>query len=106
MHQPAAPHHARQRTHAAENQPPSLKRYRTAESHAAGSAPALWFQAMTGDAWDPPTPHSYEVAKKRHRRMLDDEYSQKEGEREREKKRDRERDPRRALNGLLLMNSA
>ena len=51
------------RDNAAENQPPSLKRYRTAESRAAGSAPALWFQAMTGDAWDPSTPHSYEVAK-------------------------------------------
>ena len=45
------------RDNAAENQPPSLKRYRTAESRAAGSAPALWFQAMTGDAWDPPTPY-------------------------------------------------
>ena len=54
---------------------------------------------MTGEAWDPPTAHSYELVKKQHhRRMLGGEYSQKE--RERDKKRDRkgrkqerERDP-------------
>ena len=37
----------------------------TAESRAAGSAPALWFQAMTGEAFNPPAPHSYELAKNR-----------------------------------------
>ena len=53
---------------------------------------------MMGEAWDPPTPRSYVVAKKRHRRMLDGESGQKE--RERDKKRDRKGRTSRSTSGI------
>mmetsp|Transcript_19672 Transcript_19672/g.33517 ORF Transcript_19672/g.33517 Transcript_19672/m.33517 type:complete len:365 (+) Transcript_19672:40-1134(+) len=74
-------------SNAASFMPPSLNAFRTAASRAAGSAPAAWYQAMTGSAWDGQG-HSYDLAKKRHRRFLD---GYKTAEQERERKRDRSR---------------
>ena len=65
--------------------PPDLRPFRSAASRTADSAPALWFKQMTGAEWDGGG-HSYELEKKRHRRMLEEH---KESERERELKRDR-----------------
>ena len=59
--------------------PPSLNCFRSAVSRAADSAPAIWYQQMTGRAWDCDS-HSYELEKKRHRRLLDEH---KTAERER-----------------------
>ena len=72
-------------SNAASFMPPSLNAFRTAASRAAGSAPAAWYQAMTGSAWDGQG-HSYDLAKKRHRRLLD---GYRTAEQERERKRDR-----------------
>ena len=65
--------------------PPDLRPFRSAASRTADSAPALWYTQMTGAEWDGGG-HSYELEKKRHRRMLEEH---KKGERERERKRDR-----------------
>jgi len=55
---------------AAQHPPPSLNGFRTAAARApANSVPALWFCQMTGDEW-PRDSHSFDVAKKRHRRMV------------------------------------
>ena len=70
---------------AAAYQPPDLRPFRSAASRTADSAPALWYKQMTGAEWDGGG-HSYELEKKRHRRMLDEH---KESERQRERKRDR-----------------
>ena len=102
-------------TNAAQYPPADLHKCRAASTRApADSSPALWFWQMTGDEWSRDG-HSYDVAKKRYRRMvgqrqriepcrhashacshvpssihasqLDDEY--RTAERERELKRDR-----------------
>jgi hypothetical protein len=65
--------------------PPDLRPFRSAASRTADSAPALWFKQMTGAEWDGGG-HSYELEKKRHRRMLEEHTK---SERERELKRDR-----------------
>ena len=66
--------------------PPSLNAFRTKASRAAPDcAPAVWYKAMTGSTWDCSS-HSYELAKKRHRRFLDG-YKAAEQERERKRKR-------------------
>jgi len=73
-------------TNAAAFMPPSLNCFRTAASRAApDSAPAVWYQQMTGRDWDRGS-HSYELEKKRHRRLLDEH---KIAERERDRKRKR-----------------
>ena len=55
---------------AAQHPPPSLNAFRTAAARApANSVPALWFWQMTGEAW-PRDGHSFDVQKKRHRRMV------------------------------------
>ena len=55
---------------AAQHPPPSLNSFRTAAARApANSAPALWFWQMTGDEW-PLDGHSFDIEKKRHRRMV------------------------------------
>ena len=57
-------------TNAARYPPADLNKFRAATARApADSAPALWFWQMTGDEW-PRDGHSYELAKKRHRRMV------------------------------------
>ena len=74
----------------------SLNNFRTAESRAAGDcAPAVWYQQMTGDDWGRDG-QSFDVAKKRYRRLLDEH---KAAEREREKKRDRSQRQRSADDG-------
>ena len=72
-------------TNAAAFMPPSLNCFRSAVSRAADSAPAIWYQQMTGRTWDCDS-HSYELEKKRHRRLLDEH---KTAERERDRKRKR-----------------
>jgi len=62
---------------AADYPPPSLNSYRTAASRAPSSAPAIWFKQMTGSAWDCQA-KSFDMEKKRWRRMADDEYKAKE----------------------------
>ena len=55
---------------AAQHPPPSLNAFRTAAARApANSVPALWFWQMTGEAW-PRDGYSFDVQKKRHRRMV------------------------------------
>lgn len=70
---------------AADFQPPDLRQFRAAASRTADSRPGLWFKQMTGTEWDGEG-HSYELEKKRHRRMLAEQQTR---EREREVKRDR-----------------
>lgn len=57
--------------------PPSLNSYRTAASRGPTSKPAIWFLQMTGSTWDCQA-RSFDVAKKRWRRMADDDYFEKE----------------------------
>jgi hypothetical protein len=58
--------------------PPSLNSFRTPASRAPPDcAPALWYKQMTGDVWDGKT-HSYDLAKKKWRRLGDDDYHQRE----------------------------
>ena len=55
---------------AAQHPPPSLNAFRTAAARApADSKPAVWFWQMTGNEW-PRDGHSFELEKKRHRRMV------------------------------------
>ena len=73
-------------SNAATYPPPSLNSFRTAAARApANSAPACWYWQLTGDEWQRDG-HSYELAKKRYKRMLAEH---KAAERERESKRDR-----------------
>jgi hypothetical protein len=66
--------------------PPSLKDFLTDASRLpVDCAPALWFRQMTGTAWQRDS-HSFDVAKKRYWRLLDEN---KAAERERDKKRNR-----------------
>ena len=66
--------------------PPSLKAFRKLESRQPDdSAPALWYWQMAGCDWDR-AGHSYELEKKRHRRMLSEH---KQSEKQREAQRDR-----------------
>jgi hypothetical protein len=65
--------------------PPSLIAFRTAASRApANCAPARWFKQMTGSEWDRSS-HSYEIQKKRWRRLGDDAYQERETKRLRER---------------------
>ena len=55
---------------AAQHPPPSLNTFRTAAARApANSVPALWYWQMTGDEWSRDG-HSFDIEKKRHRRMV------------------------------------
>ena len=55
---------------ASQHPPPSLNRFRSAAARApANSVPALWYWQMTGDEW-PRDGHSFDIEKKRHRRMV------------------------------------
>ena len=66
--------------------PPSLNAFRKPESRQPDdSAPALWYWQMAGCDWDR-AGHSYELEKKRHRRMLAEH---KQSEKQREAQRDR-----------------
>lgn len=66
--------------------PPSLNAFRKPESRQPDDAkPALWYWQMTGCDWDR-AGHSYELEKKRHRRMLAEH---KQSEKQREAQRDR-----------------
>ena len=57
-------------TNAARFPPADLNKFRAASARApADSSPALWFWQVTGDEW-PRDGHSYDVAKKRYRRMV------------------------------------
>ena len=69
--------------------PPSLKQFRTlAARKAADAPPAIWYWQMTGLEWARDR-HTYELEKKRYRRLVEDE----DKEREREQQRaPRERD--------------
>ena len=55
---------------AAQHPPPSLHDFRRASARApANSVPALWFWQMTGEEWLRDG-HSFDIEKKRHRRMV------------------------------------
>ena len=55
---------------AAQHPPPSLNNFRTAAARApANSEPALWYWQMTGDEWLRDG-HSFDIEKKRQRRMV------------------------------------
>ena len=57
-------------TNAAQHPPPDLNKFRSAAARApANSVPALWYWQTTGDEW-PRDGRSFDVAKKRHRRMV------------------------------------
>ena len=62
---------------AADYPPPSLNAFRTAASRGPSSAPAVWFNQMTGSAWDCQA-KSFDTETKRWRRMADVEYKAKE----------------------------
>ena len=58
-------------SNAARFPPADLNQFRAASARApADSSPALWFWQVTGDEW-PRDGHSYDVAKKRYRRMVE-----------------------------------
>lgn len=78
------------RENATQYMPPDLRRSGSRDSAAASE----WYQQMVGQDWDGSS-KSYEVAKKRHRRLMCGDYSEREREREGTRgvrKRNRERD--------------
>ena len=76
------------RANASAYPPPDLRLYRTMDVRTADCAPALWYKQMTGSGWDG-SGHSYDLEKKRHRRMLpyDSEYKVREHARDRQRDR-------------------
>ena len=79
-------------SNAADYPPPSLNAYRTAASRApADSPPAVWFKQMTGREWDRQS-KSYDLEKKRWRRMADGTYIAKEKDRQAELQAQQKRD--------------